>query len=274
VFYKKYRADGCGRSAFNPKMMVVLLLYGYSLGERSSRRLEILCERDVGFRVVAANQKPDHSTISRFRKKYEKELEGLFVNVLKMCADANMLKVGTIALDGTKMEANASLSSNRTDKYIESEVKKIFDEAEQRDREEDNLYGKTNRGDELPEELRSRFSRLKRLKECKDRREREAEEAIEKQRKEIREQEAPRGRIPEGLSKRELMERKLLTKRGKWQYSKRGQMIESVFGQIKDVRGIKRFLRRGLHACASEWKLICATHNLLKLFRSGKAGWA
>ena len=410
-FYSKYRVDGCGRAAFNPKMMVSLLLYGYSLGERSSRRIEIFCERDVGFRVVTANQKPDHSTISRFRKKYEKELEGLFIKVLKMCTEAKMLKVGTIALDGTKMEANASLSSNRTEKYIEAEVKKIFEEAEQRDKEEDNLYGKTKRGDELPEEMRSRSS-LKRLKECKERLEREAIEATEKQqekidirrqeeseqgkkkrgrkpklpedmknkkaranitdpasrimktrigyvqgynaqavvteeqiilaaditqeendvnqlhpmlnkvkdnircvgiedklrsglvdagywsegnlkkelpdelelfaatkkdwkqRKEIREQKAPRGRIPEGLSKREQMERKLLTKRGKQLYSKRGQMIESVFGQIKDARGISRFLRRGLNACASEWKLICATHNLLKLFRSGKASWA
>ncbi len=95
-----------------------------------------------------------------------------------------------------------------------------------------------------------------------------------KQRKEIREQKAPRGRIPEGLSRREQMERKLLTKRGKQQYSKRGQMIESVFGQIKDARGIRRFLRRGLNACASEWKFICTTHNLLKLYRSGKACWA
>ena len=95
-----------------------------------------------------------------------------------------------------------------------------------------------------------------------------------KQRKAMREQKVQRGRIPEGLSKREQMERKLLTKRGKHMYSKRGQMVESVFGQIKDARRIRRFLRRGLDACSSEWKLICATHNLLKLFRSGKASWA
>ena len=105
-----------------------------------------------------------------------------------------------------------------------------------------------------------------------------------KQRKEIREQKAPRGRIPDKLSERGQMERKLLTTRGKQMYSKRGQMIESVFGQIKDARlsacvhaqaeGISQFLRRGLDACASEWKLICATHNLLKLFRSRKASWA
>lgn len=96
-FYSKYRGDGCCRAACNPKMMVGLLIYGYSLGERSSRRIEILCERDVGFRVVTANQKPDHSTISRFRKKYEKELEGLFIKVLKICTEAKIFKVGTIA---------------------------------------------------------------------------------------------------------------------------------------------------------------------------------
>jgi hypothetical protein len=95
-----------------------------------------------------------------------------------------------------------------------------------------------------------------------------------KQRKALREQKAQVGRIPEGMSKRERMERKLLTKRGKHVYSKRGQMVESVFGQIKDARRIKRFFRRGFDACSSEWKLICATHNLLKLFRSGKASWA
>ncbi len=150
-FYSKYRGDGCGGAAFNPKMMVGLLIYGYSLGERSSRRIEILCGRDVGFRVVTANQTPDHSTISRFRRKYEKELEGLFIKVLKICTEVEIFKVGTIALDGTKMEANASLSSNRTYKYIEAEVKKIFEEAEQSDTDEDNLYGKANRGDELPE---------------------------------------------------------------------------------------------------------------------------
>ena len=117
-FYSKYRGDGCGRAAFNPKMMVSLLLYGYSLGERSSRRIEIFCERDVGFRVVTANQKPDHSTISRFRKKYEKELEGLFIKVLKMCAEAKMLKVGTIALDGSKciiiIESNREIYRGRS----------------------------------------------------------------------------------------------------------------------------------------------------------------
>ena len=91
-----------------------------------------------------------------------------------------------------------------------------------------------------------------------------------KQREAIREQEPPRGRIPDGLSERERMERKLLTKRGKRLYSKRGQMIEAVFGQIKEVRRMRRFIRRGLSACASEWKLMCATHNLLETFPQWK----
>lgn len=112
-----------------------------------------------------------------------------------------MLKVGTIALDGTKMEANASLSSNRPGKYIEAEVKKIFEEAERGDKEEDNLYGKTKRGDELPEEMRSRSSRLNRLQECKDRLEREAIEAAEKRQKKIdirRQEELEQGKKKRG----------------------------------------------------------------------------
>jgi len=95
-----------------------------------------------------------------------------------------------------------------------------------------------------------------------------------KQRKALQEQPPPRGRIPKGLSQRELMERKLRTKRGRALYKKRGIIPEPVFGQIKTARGIDSFLRRGLTACASEWKLICATHNLLKLFRSGAVAWA
>jgi len=410
-FYKKHRSDGWGRAAFEPSMMVSLLLYGYCMGERSSRRIEQLCERDIGFRVIAANQRPDHSTIARFRKEHEKELEKLFTEVLKLCAEAGLVKVGIVALDGTKMKAHAALSSNRTQKHIEEEVEKMLEEAASKDAEEDRKFGKDKRGDELPEELRGRQSRLIRLKECKERLEREATEVVAsqqrridereaeeaetgrkkrgrkpkepeevknkeakanitdpesrimkgrvgyvqgyngqavvtegqiivaaeltqeendvqqldpmvkkagenlievgvkeemgvgvadagywseanvkdasgtmpelliamkkdwKQREAIREQEPPRGRIPDGLSERERMERKLLTKRGKRLYSKRGQMIEAVFEQIKEVRRMRRFIRRGLSACASEWKLMCATHNLLKLFRSGKACW-
>jgi len=131
--------------------------------------------------VITANQKPDHSSISRFRKNNEQELSSLFTEVLKLCSKAGLLKVGLIALDGTKVKGNTALSSNRTSKHIETEVKKILKEAAIKDAEEDTLYGPDKRGDELPEELRDRRSRLVRLKECKERLDREASEKISRQ---------------------------------------------------------------------------------------------
>jgi len=362
----------------------------------------------VAFRVIAANAVPDHATISRFRQAHEKALEGLFGQVLRLCAEAGLVKVGVVALDGTKMKANASLAANRTYESLKEEARKMLAEAAQKDAEEDALYGKDKRGDELPEELRDPRSRLARLKECKERLEREAtekahaqEEKIRKrkeaeaaagkkkrgrkpaepdpepkgkakanvtdpesrvmktrtgyvqgynaqavttqdqiivaaevtqeandlkqlhpmlekaqaevagagveekigvaladagywseenaaeadeegpelliattkdwkQRKAMRERSPPRGRIPKGATRRDRMERKLLTKRGRELYPLRSQTVEPVFGQVKECRGCDRFQRRGNKAAQSEWKMLCATHNLLKLWRSGK----
>lgn len=412
AFYANYRSDGWGASAFPPDMMVSLLLYAYCLGERSSRKIEKLCVMDVGFRIVAANKKPDHATIARFRRKNLEELEELFTQILRLCAEAGLVKVGVVAIDGTKVEANAALAANRTheaiEKEIEREVTKMLSEAETVDREEDGRHGK-KRGDELPEDMRVRKTRIERLRECKERLEREAQEraasqqkkideraakeeatgrklrgrkpcapdptppskakanvtepesrimktrtgyvqgynaqaavteeqiivaaevtqeandvkqlhsTIEKtaenlqgagveervgtaladagywseanvqeaeadgpelliattrdwkQRKAARERPPPRGRIPNDLSCRERMERKLLTKRGRAFYKKRSRTVEPVFGQIKDARGCDRFLLRGLDGASGEWKLLCGTHNLLKLWRSGRA---
>lgn len=406
-FYLKFRSDGWGSAAYDPRMMVSLLLYAYCLGVRSSRQIERACEVDVAFRVIAGNLRPDYSTICRFRSENEQELVMLFTDILRLCAEAGLVEAGVVALDGTKIKANASLSANRTQEHIEEEVRKMLAEAKQKDEEEDRLFGKGSRGDEIPEELRDRRSRLARLKECRERlamekeekaqyqaekiEKRQAEEASAghrkrgrkpketdeilkkaekakanvtepdsrimktrkgyiqgynaqaivdkgqiilaadvtqepndvhqlhpmtdkakqelqaagvheeikseladagywsennvvkssptdpefliaptkdwKQRKAMREQGAPRGRIPKDLSPRDRMERKLLTKRGRILYKLRGQTVEPVFGQIKS-RGYDMFMRRGLHAVRSEWKLICATHNLLKLFRS------
>ena len=409
-YYRKYRADGRGQEAYDPAMMVALLLYAYSNGIRSSRAIERLCGRDIGFKVITGGEEPDHTTIARFRQENGKGIEELFTEALKLCAKAGLVKVGIVALDGTKMKTDAALESNRTYEYIQSAVKKMLAEAEAKDAEEDKLYGKDKRGDELPEELQDRRSRLTRLKECKARLEQEKAERVAKQKEKIEEREKqesgtgkkkrgrkpkepdafsnadtkanvtdpdsrimktrtgyvqgyngqvvvtesqiiiaaelttqendvkqllpmiekaeeniaelklndkgigvvladagycsdanmentkldgpeciiatkkdwkqrqatkeadpPRGRIPEKLSLRERMERKLLTKRGRALYKKRGQIVEPVFGQIKTCRGILKFMRRGLEVCAQEWKLICATHNLLKLWRSGKA---
>ena len=407
-FYKKYRTDGVGNSAFNPSMMVSLLLYAYCTGERSSRRIERSCQTDVAYKVIAANQSPDHTTISRFRKDNESHLKSLFLEVLRLCGAAGLVNLGKVSLDGTKIKANASLAANRTLKHLEAEVEKMLAEASARDAEEDKTFGPDKRGDELPEDLRDRNSRLNRLKACKERLEREKAQARQaqqekidqrktkaeatgkkprgrkpkppeeaenkdakanvtdpdsrimktrkgyvqgfnaqaavtgdqvivaedvtqqandrqqlhptleqaeanrqavgvkekigvvladagyssddnftktpagdaellvatqkdwKQRKAMQDRPPPQGPIPAGLSATELMERKLLTERGRQLYKLRGQTVEPVFGQIKDVRGFDRFMRRGFEACRSEWSLICATHNLLKLWRSGK----
>lgn len=408
-FYGKYRSDGCGASAYDPEMMVALMLYTYSQGERSARRIERGCEIDVALRVITANKRPDFSTICRFRSGNEKELRGLFVDVLRLCKEAGLVKVGVVALDGTKIKGAAALSANRTQEHIKEAVERMFREAKAKDEEEDALYGKDKRGDELPKELQGKESRLKRLQEAKERLERESQEKEQKQtakiaereadeeatghkkrgrkpkdpatkpeeeakanitdpesrimkarsgyvqgynaqavatteqiivaaavtqeandvrqlnpmlektdeelraagveekigavlgdagywseenvksadadgpelliatnkdwkqRKALREQPTPRGRIPAGLTARDRMERKLLTNRGRELYKLRGQTIEPVFGQIKSARGCDRFMRRGIQAADSEWSLICSTHNLLKLWRSGKA---
>jgi len=369
---------------------VSLLLYAYSLGIRSSRQIERACEVDVSFRVITANQRPDYSTICRFRKENEEELAKLFTVVLELCAEAGLVKVGVVALDGTKMKGNASLAVNRTYDYLEKEVKRMLQEADEADAKEDVLYGKERRGDELPQELAYRESRLARLREAKAQLEQQAQEkaAVQeaklkepdkhpdakkakanltdldsrimktrnghiqgyngqavvtngqiivaaevtqqqndvqqlhpmlkktaeelttagvkgkvrvvladagyysernvidadpsgpelllatkkshKQRQAMKDKRCPRGRIPNSATMKERMERKLLTKRGKELYKSRSQTVEPVFGQIKGCRGSGTFLRRGVAAVNSEWRLICATHNLLKLWRSGE----
>jgi len=105
AFYASYRGDGHGRAAHDPAMMVALLLYGYAIGERSSRRLERRCVEDVATRVICANQAPDHATIARFRQRHETALAGLFGEVLALCAQVGLVRVGVMAVDGTKVAA-------------------------------------------------------------------------------------------------------------------------------------------------------------------------
>jgi transposase len=173
-FYGAYRADGSGRPAHDPELMVALLLYAYCVGERSSRRIERRCVEDVAFRVVAANRAPDHTTISRFRKRFAEPLAELFVQVLAICEKAGMVKVGTVAVDGTKIAASAGISANRGYAKIRQEVERILAEAEQTDAAEDARLGDA-RGDELPAELADPVTRRQRLERAK--RELEAEQA-------------------------------------------------------------------------------------------------
>jgi transposase len=410
ALYKKYREDGMGNTAYDPSMMVGVLLYGYCMGIRSSRRLEQLLEQDVAFRYLAANQRPDHATLARFRQENEENLEGLFNEVLRLCAKAGLVKVGIVALDGTKIKAKAALEANRTKEGIEGEVRKMLKEAAEVDEAEDRKYGKDRRGDELPEGLQRSEDRKQRLRECKERLEEEAKEAKEaqaariskrimeeeesgekkrgrkplspeeavdkeakanmtdpesrimktrkgyvqgynaqavvtkeqiivaaqvtqeendvnqlrpmmeemkktlgvvgikkkvgvkladagygmseeslkwamrqktlfliatqkgwKQRKAARSKPLPRGPIPRGLTAKEGMERRLLTARGRKLYKMRSWMVEPVFGQVKEGQGFQRFSRKGQKAVQSEWKFQAASHNLLKLWRSGRS---
>src|ERR1019366_8168987 len=171
AFYAAYRADGHGRPAYEPKMMVALTLYAYARGNRSSRGIERACVEDVVYRVVTANRAPDHSTIAEFRKRHEIALAGLFTDVLSLCGEAGLVNVGVIAVDGTKVHASAS---NHATRDYEQIAREILAEADRIDREEDELYGE-KRGDELPEQLRTREGRRAALAEAKRRLDRDRE---------------------------------------------------------------------------------------------------
>jgi transposase len=163
AFFAAYRRDGWGRAAFEPSMMVSLLLYAYARGERSSRGIERRCVEDVAYRVIAAQQKPDHATIARFRARHEDALAELFSSVLGLCKQAGLVKVGVIAIDGTKVHANASHHCNLD---YEQLAREILKEAGEIDAAEDELYGDA-RGDELPEHLQTSEGRRAALKEAK-----------------------------------------------------------------------------------------------------------
>ena len=164
-FYRAYRSDGWGAAAHDPQMMVGLMLYAYAVGERSSRRIERRCAEDIAFRVICANQVPDHTTIARFRSRHARALADLFGEVLALCARAGLLSVGTLALDGTRIVANAADRANRTYCQLASE---ILAEAARIDEAEDEEFD-DRRGDELPPELADPKTRRERLREAKRR---------------------------------------------------------------------------------------------------------
>jgi transposase len=402
--YSSYDGSKGGRPGFDPRLMTGLLLYGYCQGVVSSRKIEKATYESVPFRILAVNQHPDHDTIAEFRRRHLSALSGLFVQVLHLCQRAGLVRLGHVALDGTKLRANASkhkaMSYGRIKEKLpglEAQVSELLAEAESVDAAEDAQYGQGRRGDELPEELRFRQRRLEKIRQAKAALEAEARaeaqgksgaksaDAVEalpegsaepkpklpadkaqrnftdpdsrimldgatksfeqsyncqaavdnqaqvivaaqvtqkandkqqvkplieqlkanlgqakprvisadagyfsednvkylenekiepyvatgRQKHGAVEPVAPRGRIPSGATVKERMARKLRTKKGKREYSKRKGTVEPVFGQIKEVRGLRRFLLRGLEAVQAEWSLICTTHNLLKLFRSG-----
>ncbi len=390
VFFDRYGPGSRGRPAYPPQVMVALMLYAYALGVRSSRVIERRCVEDVAFRVICANLMPDHATIARFRSEHEQAIKELFGQVLALCRRAGLVKVGVLAVDSTKVEANASGQANRTYEQIAEEV---LAEAARVDAQEDALYGQA-RGDELPEELADPKTRKARLRAAKEQLEAEweAERRARQQMLERRERHQQKtGRQPSGRrpkqrdmsgpapgrvnvtdpdsrsvrtprgfiqgynaqtaategqiivaaevavngtdqgqlapvveqATRELsaigagvpeavladagywsgeqikqliaggmtvlvppdkdlenphphrqgglyeqMREQLRSEDGARLYKRRMTTIEPIFGQTKTNRQITRFQRRGLPAVRSEWRLIAATHNLLKLWRA------
>jgi transposase len=208
--------DGRGRPPYHPALMVKLLIYGYCTGKMSSRKLEQATYDDVAFRVLSCNQQPDHDSIAGFRKRHLQELGRLFVQVLQLCERAGLVKLGHVAIDGTKIKANASkyqsLSYERmkeAEQELSAEVARLMAEAQRIDEEEDELYGKSKRGDELPEELRDRETRLAKIRALKAELEEEAKTAAALKRAEKEKPAAERSR----------------NWRRKWEVSEKGEIL-------------------------------------------------
>jgi transposase len=372
-----------GYPPYNPRMMTKVLLYAYATGTYASRRIAKQVVDSVAFRYLASGNSPDFRTISGFRKRHGTALSGLFDQVLDLCQSAGLVKLGRVAVDGTKIKANASkhkaMSYGRMakkKKELREEVRRIFEEADRIDEEEDRLYGEDKSGDELPEELQTREGRLKKIREAmaelKERAKKKAEaegrdpkkakpeesdqynftdpesriqktsdgfiqgysvqiavdskaqvivaqhvaqespdapqllpivkrmcERFQRAPKqvladagywsesnvwELRKKSidpyippermkhsdaalpAPRGRRPRQMSMKARMQRKLRTVRGRAIYAARKILPEPVFGQIKQARSFRQFLRRGVAAVSEEWSLISTAHNILKLY--------
>ena len=402
--FAHYERELRGQPPFHPRMMVALLLYCYATGTRSSRKIMHRCQTDVACRVIVGEDVPDFRTISDFRKTHLARLEGLFLQVLKLCAVAGLTRVGTIALDGTKIKANASrhkaMSYDRMkeeEKRLAEEIARLMAEAEATDAAEDQTHGQDHRGDELPDELKRRTDRLAKIQAAKavleERARIEAEEEATRREAEGKQPPAkppaeavpepkdqinftdpqsrimktsnkgwdqcgnaqavanenqiilsadvteqpndkrqvvpmvdqalenlkaagvkqavgaavmdtgyyseantkaleerkvdpyvaterlkhnqeippvPRGRIPKDYTAQQRMARKLRTTKGRATYAKRKGIIEPIFGQLKQVLGFRQFSLRGLASMRGEWRLICAVHNLLKLWRHGR----
>jgi len=170
----RYDSEQGGQPPFHPRMMLTLLLYGYSVGVFSSRKIAARCQTDVAFRVIVGGNIPDFRTISEFRRRHLDSLRHLFVEVLRLCKEAGLLKVGRLALDGAKVKANASrhkaMSYDRMGKdeqRLEQEIADLLRKAQAADEAEDAEYGADCRGDELPAELSRRTQRLQKIREAK-----------------------------------------------------------------------------------------------------------
>jgi len=210
AIYGSYEGgDGRGQSAYAPEMMVRVLLYGYATGVYSSRKIEARTYEDVAFRYLSADMHPDHDSFAEFRKRHLEALAGLFTQALLLCEKAGLVKLGHVAIDGTKIKANASKHKamsyarmGETEARLKAEIESLLQQAEATDAAEDAQYGKGRRGEQLPEELRRRESRLKKLEQAKAELEQEAREQAERERAEAQAKLAERGEQEERTGKK------------------------------------------------------------------------
>lgn len=375
------KGDLRGYPPYHPRMMTKLWLYAYATGRRSSRKLAALAVRDVGCMMLAAGNRPDFRTLNTFRGRHLDALGELFVQVLVMCRDAGLVRLDHVAVDGTKLKANASkhsaMSYDRMKPEVDrisEEIKQWFKDCDQTDAAEDAKYGADNSGYELPEHLRTAEKRREAIRKAmnslKQRAKKEGKEkptpkdqenftdpesrimkggdgafiqgyngqaavdacsqvivaadltnsaadspqllkvvgriktnlgrlprrlsadagycsddniekvtalgidpyiATGRMPRSYRIPQAPKGRIPDGLTSRECMKRKLLTKAGRKQYRLRQQTVEPVFGQMKN-KGWERIWLRGEAKARGEWLLHCIGHNLCKLHVAAVTG--
>lgn len=174
-----------GQPPFAPAMLLALLIYAYSHGVRSSRAIERLCRRDAGYRFIVGDDVPDHSVIARFRQRHAKRMKGVFLQVLELCREAGLIRLGLVALDGTKVKANASLDANRTASTIGEQIDRVLAEAEATDAREDRQFGPEASGPAMPGDLKRRGERLARLKACQEKLQAQAAAAADRQQKKI-----------------------------------------------------------------------------------------
>lgn len=179
-----------GQPPFAPAMLLALLMYAYSHGVRSSRAIERLCQRDAGYRFIVGDDVPDHSVIARFRQRHAERMKGVFLHVLELCREAGLIRLGLVALDGTKVKANASLDANRTASTIGEQIDRVLAEAEATDAREDRQFGPEASGPAMPGDLKRRGDRLARLKACQEKLKAQAAAAATRQEKKIAAREA------------------------------------------------------------------------------------
>ncbi len=184
AFEADYKLGRAGQAPFAPQVLLALLIYAYSHGVRSSRVIERLCGRDAGYRFIVGSAVPDHTVIARFRQRHVARMREVFLAVLRLCHEAGLVRLGLVALDGTKVGANAALDANRAAGSIDEQVTRMLAEAETTDVQEDGQFG-AQRGGELPAALVRRSDRLARLQQCQDKLQRQAVEAASRQQEKI-----------------------------------------------------------------------------------------